>query len=109
MTKTFFNLKLYRICNHFSIRQDGVDEHFSHGNHAELHRDLQGEVALYWSWREWEEMVMGQNTDRKTQITEHRDLEDCLDVEGGLPVLWLVVCMLMISGGYLKDNLPPGC
>ena len=48
-------------------------------------------------------MVMGQTTDRKPQVTEHRGLEVSLYVEDSLPALWLVACMLMISGEYHKD------
>ena len=53
-------------------------------------------------------MVMGQTTDRNLQITEHRDLEVSLNVEDSLPVLWLVACMLMISGEYHKDIFHQG-
>jgi len=49
-------------------------------------------------------MVMGQTTDRNLQITEHKDLEVSLYAEDSLPVLWLLACMLMISGEYHKDN-----
>jgi hypothetical protein len=51
---------------------------------------------------------MGQTTDRKHQVTEHRDLEVSLNVEDSLPVLWLVACMLMISGEYHKDIFHQG-
>ena len=49
-------------------------------------------------------MVMGQTTDKKPQVTEHKDLEVSLYAEDSLPVLWLLACMLMISGEYHKDN-----
>ena len=51
---------------------------------------------------------MGQTTDRKPQVTEHRDLEVSLYVEDSLTVLWLVAGKLMISGEYHKDIFHQG-